>query len=244
MKPFMLLLSVLYSVCVSAETLYFTSLSWPPYAGKSLPEQGASIAVAKAAFAAQGHELVVDFYPWSRTVKLAQQDSSKYLGYLPEYDFNTQDFLFSDEIGSGPLGLVQNAFNPIAFERVEDLKGKRIGVVQDYVNTAVLDGMIATGEVRGEAVPNDSLNIRKVAAQRIDAAVIDVNVLRHLLAVDPALAQLKDKVEMHATLLQDKKLYLAFKNTPEGEKWRAVFNAGLKRIDVNAVFKAHLLSPI
>ena len=43
-----------------------TSLLGPPYSGQQLAEQGASIAVARAALKVMGHQLEVDFYPWSR----------------------------------------------------------------------------------------------------------------------------------------------------------------------------------
>ncbi len=240
MKRLFSLFIGLVSCAAMAETIYLTSLSWPPYSDKNLVNQGASVAVAKAAFAAEGHELVVSFYPWSRTVKLAQQSNSKYMGYFPEYYFETQDFLFSDAMGSGPLGIMQNTAKPIAFSKVQDLRGMRIGIVQDYVNTQTLDVMIASGEVQGEAVPSDVLNIKKVAVKRLDAAVIDANVLTFLLGSDPSLAQLKHRVEMHPTLLQDKKLYIAFKNTPEGKRWRTIFNAGLQKIDVNGIMQQHL----
>ena len=38
----------------------------------------------------------------------------------------------------------------------------KIGVVQDYVNTEELDAMIASGAIKGEAVPSDVLNVKKV----------------------------------------------------------------------------------
>ena len=66
-------------------------------------------------------------------------------------------------------------------------------MVQDYVNTKELDDMIAAGSIKGDAVPSDVLNIKKVAAGRIDAAVIDANVLNYLLSTDKSLASMKSK---------------------------------------------------
>ncbi|WP_274053276.1 hypothetical protein [Thalassomonas haliotis] len=100
-----------------ADTVYLASLSWPPYAREQLKQQGASVAVARAAFKAMGHELVVDFYPWSRAVKLAADPNAKYAGYFPEYRYATSLFEFSDAMGQGPLGLMEKAVLPLTGRR-------------------------------------------------------------------------------------------------------------------------------
>lgn len=187
-----------------------------------------------------GHELVVDFFPWSRAVKLVQQGDSKYLAYLPEYKYETADFTFSDSLGQGPLGIVEKQDKKIAWEVIDDLTKFKIGVVQDYVNTTEFDEKVAAGTLKVEAVTSDAQNIQKVAAGRLDAAVIDSNVLRFLLANDKSLASAASKVAMNERLLETKDLYAAFKNTEDGAKWLAIFNEGLTKIDVDAIAGEHL----
>jgi len=222
-----------------ADTVKLTSLEWPPYSGKDLPNQGASIAVAKAAFEAMGHTLEVDFFPWSRAVALAKSDDS-YAGYFPEYFYESDNFLFSEPMGEGPLGLVEQTSKPVQWESLEDLKSYQIGVVQDYVNTAELDAMIASGEITASAVTSDAQNILKVAAGRVDTAVIDSNVLDYLLANDPRVSKLHGKVRMNAKLLVTKKLYTAFKNNPAGQKWKEIFDEGLKKINVEEIMSNNM----
>lgn len=222
-----------------ADTLYLTSLEWPPYSGADLPSQGASVAVAKAAFEAMGHELVVEFFPWSRAVALATNNDT-YAGYFPEYYYESDDFLFSDPMGQGPLGFVENVANPVEWSSLEDLTDKRIGVVQDYVNTEELDRMIADGEINASAVTSDSQNVLKVAGGRIDMAVIDSNVLAYLLENDPQVRSAQGKVRMNDRLLVEKDLYIAFKNNADGQQWRDIFNEGLTRIDIEAIMAAHM----
>lgn len=238
---FLMLAGVFQSA--AAEKVYMTSLDWPPYSGASLPDQGAVIAVAKAAFAAMGHELEVEFYPWSRAVKLVQQPNSKYVGYMPEYRYETNDFQFSQPLGQGPLGLVENRAKPIEWSVVEDLARYRIGVVQDYVNTKEFDDLVAAGRVKAETVGTDSQNILKVAAGRLDAAVIDSNVLAYLLANTPQLAPHASKVGMNAKLLEMKNLHAAFANTEQGTKWRAILDEGLAKIDAAAILKERMGLP-
>lgn len=222
-----------------ADTLYLTSLEWPPYSGESLTAQGASVAVAKAAFEAMGHELIVEFYPWSRAVALAT-NNDKYAGYFPEYYYDSEEFLFSDPMGQGPLGFVEAVDNPVEWNSLEDLTEYSIGVVQDYVNTEELDQMIASGEINASAVTSDSQNVLKVAGGRIDMAVIDSNVLDYLLENDPRVSGVVGKVQMDEKLLVEKDLYIAFKNNGDGEKWLDIFNEGLTKINVDAIMAEYM----
>ncbi len=217
-----------------ADTLYLTSLEWPPYSSASMPSQGVSVAVAKAALESMGHELVVEFFPWSRAIALATYNP-KYSGYFPEYYYESEDFLFSDPMGKGPLGFVENVDNPVEWSSLSDLTSVRIGVVQDYINTEALDQMIANGEISAQPVMSDAQNVLKVASGRIDMAVIDSNVLSYLLESDSRMAMAIGKVQMNDTLLVEKELYIAFKNNAEGLKWRDIFNQGLTNIDVDAI---------
>ena len=166
------------------KTVYLTSLDWPPYSGKALKEQGASVAVAKAAFKAMGYTLVVEFFPWSRAVNLAKSGSSKYMGYFPEYysDDVAKEFIYSAEMGSGPLGFVEQTSKPINWRTMDDLSRYKIGVVRDYVNTAEFDARVASGKIKVEAVTADVNNIQKVSSGRLDLAVIDKNVMAYLFA--------------------------------------------------------------
>ena len=229
-----------FSTPIFADTVYLTSLSWPPYSGKALKEQGASVAVAKAAFKAMGHELNVDFFPWSRAVMLASQPDSKYVGYFPEYHYESTDFSFSDPMGQGPLGLVENKQNPIVWSNIQDLTQYKIGVVQDYVNTVEVDTLIASGEIKAQTATSDETNIRKVGGKRIDAAVIDSNVFNYLLANTESLGQTQGKVQMNSKLLTQKELFVAFKKSKAGRHWLAIYNQGLKKIDINSVMQKHL----
>lgn len=229
-----------------ADTLKLTSLLWPPYSGYQLQHQGASVAVAKAAFEQMEQQLIVDFYPWSRAIKLAVMPGSDYIGYFPEYYFETDKFIFSKPIGIGPLGIVEQKSRPISWHHLADLNRYTLGIVQDYVNTDSLDVMIASGSQPVEAATSDEQNIKKVAAGRIDGAVIDINVLHYLLK-QPHLQPLADKLQVNRQLIANKQLYVAFRNTEEGRRWRDIFDQGLAKLDIDSImgdllFKQEALS--
>jgi polar amino acid transport system substrate-binding protein len=230
-------LSLSIDAAAQDKTIHLTSLDWPPYSGASLSEQGASVAVARAAAKAMGYELKVQFLPWARAVALAADPASGVVGYFPEYHSSdvAERFLLSDPIGSGPLGLAEQRAAPVAWSSLADLKPHTIGTVRDYVNTEEFDRMAAAGELKVEAVNDDATNLRKVAAGRLPLAVIDRHVMGYLLANDAALKSDADKLQFNARLLEDKQLYIAFQRSPQGEAAARVINEGLKKIDVAAV---------
>ncbi len=214
----------------------FTSLNWPPYTGENLKGQGASAEVIKAVFQAMGYSTEVDFFPWSRGVEQARQNRD-FLGYFPEYFAPSieETFIFSDAIGDSPLGFVELASAPVAWNTLADLKGLTIGTVQGYVNTEEFDRMAATGELKVEAAIDDLTNIRKVLAGRLPMAVIDRNVLDYLLATVPDLAAGKTALQFNRKLLEQKDIFVCFRRDAEGEKMVRVFNSGLRNIDAGKI---------
>lgn len=225
---------LLCSTVQASQQVYMTSLEWPPYSGSKLAENGLSVAIAREAFAIMGYDLIVEFKPWVRTVTTATKEN-RFIGYFPEYYFDTEEFVFSQSIGSGPLGFVQNVRSPVYWAELTDLEGLRIGVVQGYVNTKQFDELVEQGTLTVEASVSDNRNIHKVAKSRLDVAVIDSNVLAYLIRVDPRAKVLAQRLEMNQKLLAIKEIHLAFKNTPEGQRWRDIFDQGLKQVDIDAV---------
>jgi polar amino acid transport system substrate-binding protein len=175
--------SVVLAISVHAMATDFkmTSLDWPPYTDEKLPAQGAASAVVAEAIKASGNHVKIEFYPWSRSVYLVKTGKS-HIAYFPEYysKSNEAEFLYSDPIGVGPLVFIERKANPIQWTTYDSLKGKKIGVVKDYVNTDELDAKIASKVLFADVAPDDVKNILKLAAGRVDIAVIDTNVFNFL----------------------------------------------------------------
>lgn len=242
---FTLAITLIFNITASfadGKTVHLTSLGWPPYSGKELPNNGPSVAVAKAAFHAMGYQLIVDFYPWSRAVALAKDSGSKYAGYFPEYysDDVAKEFHYSGVMGNGPLGFAQQKAKPINWSTLDDISKINVGVVQDYVNTTEFDARVADGRIKAKAVTSDSTNLVKLANGRLDLAVVDENVMNYLKRTDARLKPIADKIEFNNKLLEDKKLFICFKKNAEGKKLQEIFDQGLKKIDVAAIMKKGL----
>jgi polar amino acid transport system substrate-binding protein len=221
-----------------SKTVTLTSLEWPPYTSESLAQLGASSAVATAAFKAMGYDLKIEFYPWNRAVLYAKTDP-KYIGYFPEYysKENEADFLYSAPMGTGPLGFVERKDSPVKWQSLNDLKPLTIGVVNGYINTAEFDEMVSAKKLKVDGVVDDNTNVVKVANKRIPLAVIDPNVLNYLVYHDKVIIPYRDVVQFNAKTLELKSLYVCFKKGAEGQKWAAIYNEGLKKINVDKIMR-------
>lgn len=227
---------VLPKTACARETVRMATLEWPPYAGENLPGQGASIMVAKEAFAAVGIELKVSFYPWKRAVDHGL-NMNGFIGYLPEYDADRLDMVchLSERMGDSPLGVVERVDEPLEWEKVEDLGVYTLGVVDGYVNTPRFDTLMNLGVLDVEKVTDDATNIRKVQGGRIDGAVMDRNVFFYLADTEDTIRRERYLVRFGPRLLADNGLYACFRKTPDGKRLRDAFNRGLSRIDYRAI---------
>ncbi|HJV53161.1 MAG TPA: transporter substrate-binding domain-containing protein [Noviherbaspirillum sp.] len=218
-----------------------TSAEWPPYSGSSLPENGASTAVIRAALAAVGYRLEVAFFPWRRTVAAAGGDS-RFIGYFPEYlsDEVLRDCQLSDPIGTGPLGFAERADAPVSWRSLEDLSRYTIGIVDGYVNTRALDRRVRDGKQPADSAHNDAQNLIKLAAGRFPLAVVDKRVFEYLMRSDPQLRKIARQLRFSNHLLEEKQLYVCFRRDEQGKQARRILNEGLKRIDTPTVMAAAL----
>jgi polar amino acid transport system substrate-binding protein len=222
-------------------TVTLTATEWPPYTGRALPDQGATSAVVRAAFAAMGYQLKIEFYPWARAVLLADTHAG-YAGVFPEYysDVRKRQFILSPPIGHGPLGLAQRRAHPVKWGTLDDLSHWTIGVVQGYVNTTEFDRRVARKQQRVDVSSSDTLNLNKLAIGRVDLAIVDPYVFDYLAEHDPLVAAAARQLEINPHLLENKDLYIAFKRSPEGERWARLFAAGLKKIDVAGIMRRYI----
>jgi ABC-type amino acid transport substrate-binding protein len=228
------------------------TLDWEPYIGERLPDQGYCAALIRAAYAEQGVDVRIEFYPWARALHLARTGAVD--GLMPEY-FNPSreaEFVFSDAFPGGPLVLYKRKADAIAFAAdplahqdaaLRKLVGKRFGVVRGYLNTPVFD---AASYLAKEEANDDATNLRKLAYGRIDLAVIDRRVAEHLIRTDyPGYAA---KIEPMDPPLADNPLYIAFsKKAPHLQRSRAAFNQGLASLRakgaIDQLYERYILKP-
>lgn len=227
-------LALCQEVKAEQRTITLATLDWPPYTGSDLPKLGATTEVVRQAFKAAGMEIDLRFLPWKRAI--AQADAGAAAAYYPGYHCEHKEgFTASNPIGEGPLGLAEHADAPISWKSIDDLGEQKlkIGTVRGYANTEEFDKKSGTGWVRAIPANDDVTNLKKLLRRRIDAAVIDKFVLSYLVKTEPSLKSGGEKLRFDERPLEQKTLFVCFKDVADGRALRDRFNEGLARIDID-----------
>lgn len=230
-------------VAPAVPVVRLASLEWEPYIGTRMPDQGYVAVLIKTAFADQGVQAEIEFYPWARALQLARSGAVD--GLMPEYfDASREsEFEYSTAFPGGPLVLYKRRSDAIAFsvdpQKDQDaalraLKAQRFGVVRGYLNTPVFDA--ATYLTKDEA-NDDATNLRKLVYQRIDLAVIDRRVAEHLIRT--RYPDYAGRIEPMSPPLADIPLYVAFsRKSPRKAESLAAFNRGLEAMRADGRLEA------
>ena len=215
-----------------------TTLDWPPYTGKDLPLGGATTEVVRAGFEKSGHQIEVEYRPWKRAIDMAKKGTDAVVAYFPGYHCRHQEgFVASEPIGNGPLGFAEHVDAPMSWKSVDDIGEQqlKIGTVLGYANTDEFDAKVGTGYILAVPSNDDTTNLKKLIRKRIDAVVIDKLVLEYLKATEASLKGGADKLRFNAKPLEEKTLYLCFRDDPVGHEALKIFNSGVIEIDIEAI---------
>lgn len=193
----------------NAGTIYLASLEWPPFTGQQLANNGKTAELVSHIFNQMGYRVVIDFLPWSRAVKLSTGTKPKYLAYFPEYPLQHDDLKLSGCIGYSHVGLAEHKHAPLQINATIDLQNYRLGVVQDYVNTTAIDQLIKDKRLNVEISLTDKQNLLRLAHQRLDAAVIDYDVMQYLIATEPELTGFAPVLQFNSSEYELKTLHMA-----------------------------------
>lgn len=214
----------------AAEPVRLASLEWEPYIGPDLPEHGLAAAIVRAAFAAEGMQVQIEFHSWERALELARDGSVD--GLVPEY-YNgrrEKEFAYSAPLVTGPLVLYKrhdadHLYRPAGSldAGLRALATQRFGVVSGYLNTPTFDAADYLIKIEAD---DDVANLRNLAEGRIDLAVIDRHVAAHQIRTrHPEFAA---KLVPMSPPLGEMALYVAFsRKSPRMTEVRAAFNRGL-----------------
>lgn len=236
------LLTTVTSLCVYftassalAEKWVVTTLEWPPFTCEKCPDQGAGAKALREAMKSVGVEVEFRFLPWSRAIKEA--GSANIIGYYPSWPEDiVSGFHGSEVVFQSPVGFIEPKAKPLNWNSLDDLKGKTIGIVQDYGNTPDFNAKAKAGVFKTDTVVSDDINVKKVAAEKLDGAIIDLNNAKWFLQTD--LKSLAPKVTVNSKVLENKNLLVAF-NTANKDK-NAKLAEALKKVNTKKIVDDYL----
>lgn len=219
-------------------TVYLSTLDWQPYTGSKLPLGGATTEVIRAAFANADYQIEVAYRPWKRAIDMSAKGTDGVIAYFPGYHCNHREgFIASEPIGNGPLGFAEHVEAPITWDSLDSIGEQqlKIGTVLGYANTDEFDAKVGTGWIIAIPSNDDITNLRKLMRKRIDAVVIDKFVLEYLKATNPSLSKGRENLQFNARPLEDKTLYLCFRDDEAGHAMLQVFNEGLTKVNADEI---------
>ncbi len=207
--------------------LKIATLEWPPYVGKSVIDNGFTTEIVRSAFEKAGYKVTFEFMPWKRV--LAEVESGQCDAGYPAYytDDRAQTYSMTKPFANGPLVFFKHKDSEINYNTLEDLKGKKIGIVRGYVNTPEFD----SADYMEKIVSNSDLqNLRLLLKKRIDLAVVDKYAGMYLLNTN--LSDQKDDLEFIEPVLKDKTLHVMIsRNDEESDKLAREFDDALQLLE-------------
>lgn len=232
---------LLCPVCAHAESrkIVLASSEYPPYFGQNLPNFGGISEIVVEAYRRVGYEVEIQFYPWIRALQMVKEGKCDGMFALWRTPEREQWLAFSDPLPANTLGFFKRKADTIVFTRMEDLKSYQIGTVRGYANPVAFE---AATYLKRQEVSADVQNLRKLAAHRIDLALIDKALAYYLLRT--ALPEAQEQLVWLEPPVQVLPQHLVIsKQAAEFQRKMDDFNNGLSRITrdglVNAIRARH-----
>lgn len=243
MKSLMALVSVVVclltaDVAVAKERIRLVTCEWPPYAGKNLPNYGFTSEIIVKAFDAVDYSADIAFYSWKRCLRKTRHGNADAVFSAYHTDERAETFAMSDPYVYSSLYLCARAGSGITYERLEDLRGLRIGVVLGFANSPAFDNADYLTKV---TAVSDMINLRKLLTHIVDLIVIDRYVAIHHLNTSPHLSRSAGRLDFLEPPLQSAPVHVMFSRAiSDYQRHVNNFNKGLKIIHENGAMDAIL----
>ena len=217
----------------AAATIRFASEDWPPFVSQTLPGDGLSGSMARAAFERAGYRLQIDYFPWKRTMQFGLTNP-RYAGFMPVWRTAEREQLchFSAPIGSTLTVLAYLKEAPLLVSSLAELKGTTIGTVAGYANGEQFDALVRRAELTIEEGVNDDINLKKLLIKRFRVILIEKHVLRQRLASSHFSKAERSRIGIIDNLFKERSVHLCFKRTAEGLAQQKQFNSAARDIDL------------
>jgi polar amino acid transport system substrate-binding protein len=203
-------------------TLELVSQRWPPFAdAESRPRLALDLvtrALSRAGYDASTE--VVPFGALSPALHSDHVDGGAVLSWNAERE---SFLLYSRPYFENRVVLVARHGTPVDVTHFEQLRGKRIGVVEEYAYGDELEQRHDLDLVRAQSTEE---NLRALLHDEVDYILVDDLVIHHALAHYPG--QLKGRIDVSPTPLIKRTLHLAIrKSRPDAERIINAFNEAL-----------------
>jgi polar amino acid transport system substrate-binding protein len=218
------------ATATALNTVRLTSGEWPPYLSENLPHFGLAARIVTEAFALKGIHVEYGYFPWARSLKLAQDgawDGSLVWHRSPERE---PDFYFSDPVVTGQNVFFHLKSKSFDWQEMKDLTGLYIGATIDYDYGEAFTQAEKAGVISVERVSSDEQNFKKLLAGRIDIFPLDLDVGLAMLRQNFTAEEIA-QITYHPRPIESYPYSLILsKKVPRNQELIVLFNAGLQEL--------------
>jgi len=214
---------------------------WPPFLSEKMKYHGVVARIISESFAQQNIQVTYGWFPWKRTysnVKNGSWDASAIWAITED---RSRELLFSDPVIENKTVLFFRKDSYIDWTSYEDLSGIVIGATNGYFNGIEFDKAEKSGLITVERTSTESHNFKKLAANRIDAVVAEIDTgyeIMHRLLKPKQIESIIVSPHKIASFTNHLVISKKIKN---GEELLSKFNKGLKQLTENGKVDQYLI---
>lgn len=234
-------LSIAVFAVAAENEVRLANLDYPPYAGPSLKHGGFLTQITTEAFKRSGYTVDYQWLTWARGYDEAKKGNLDGTCVAWHSEEREKWFIYSEPLPASEIVFYKRKEAKITFNGdYAALQPYQIGVVRGYVNPPGFEEIAFRLNV--QEVARDFNNLKKLLYGRIDLAIIDRHLARHLINSD--LPEAKDVLAPMSPVLKKEVNYIIFsKSAPNIEAKVAAFNKGLSEMNaegrVSEILKLH-----
>lgn len=218
--------------------IWITTLDWPPYIGQDICRQGWVQQFAVALLVSQGYEVKSTFYPWARTINVAEKGEADIL--YPEWyieDSAQSDVIegtkrrdhlaISERFPGGPIALMKRKGEAVHYSGdFHTLKDEKIAVVRGYQNTPEFDTLMDQGFFSIHNAVDDLMQVKLLWKKRVNLLINDPTAVRFAVTASDLPEKDKqailDSIEIVKPIVKYNYLYFAVSKKKPG--WQATLD--------------------
>lgn len=213
------------------ETVHLSTGEWAPYISEELEHKGLLSQIAAEAFALEGVEMKLDFFPWQRVYQLSK--SGEYDGTLAyaKTDEREKIYFYSEPIYTGKYVLFHLKKYPLKWNKYDDLKHVKIaatrgfgGMGQEFITAE------ETKVIKVDRLASDVQSFKMLLLGRVQAVASDLEVGYALVHKNFSKKEF-ESIGHNERLIQNAKYHLVMsKGLKKSEGLIKKFNAGLNTL--------------
>jgi polar amino acid transport system substrate-binding protein len=221
---------------MAGETVRLTNGEWPPYLSKNLKHYGVASHIVESAFNNVGISVEYGFFPWKRSLVLAQRGTWDGSVIWSQNNEREQHFYFSDTVANDVNVFFHMKSRQFEWKNYKDLKGLRIGATISYHYSNDFEKYEKNGTIYVERAVKDETGFKKLISKRIDIFVCNLEVgyylIHEMYPIETACLFTNHPLPVKESTL----LLLLSKKRVKNKQLMIKFNNGLKLLKDNGKF--------